>query len=294
MLEREVGLAVLAALIEHGREAGVRQRDQAAQAFAQRVVVGQRGRQAMDRDRAPGQPVARDHGALAAGVAAQLVAPGEQRPQGLDRAHQLELAALASQPREHVEQLAHRGEARVGLDRQSAPQHPQQPRGYRAILGRTPQLAAHHPRRDRCSAGATEGPLAEQALPQRDAEGELIGAVIDREPAPLLGGHVRRRAHDRAGHGQTLDHVGGRALGRARQRRASGCTRRGRLRRQLALDVDAPRESEVEHAHATVVADQHVVGLEVAVHQPDGVGGREAWPASQKRSSTPRQVRGRC
>jgi hypothetical protein len=42
--------------------------------------------------------------------------------------------------------------------------------------------------------------------------------------------------------------------------------------------IQAAREPEVEHAHATVVADQHVVGLEVTVHEPGRVRSREPAP----------------
>ena len=38
----------------------------------------------------------------------------------------------------------------------------------------------------------------------------------------------------------------------------------------------AAGEAEVEDAGASVGADEHVVGLEVAVHEAGGVGGREA------------------
>jgi hypothetical protein len=52
--------------------------------------------------------------------------------------------------------------------------------------------------------------------------------------------------------------------------RRGGCAgRAGRARRRAA------REPEVGHAHASVAADEHVLRLEVAVHEAGGVRGGE-------------------
>jgi hypothetical protein len=41
------------------------------------------------------------------------------------------------------------------------------------------------------------------------------------------------------------------------------------------------REPEVEHAHAPIVADDHVVGLEISMNDADGVCGGEPAPGLQ-------------
>jgi hypothetical protein len=79
-------------------------------------------------------------------------------------------------------------------------------------------------------------PLAVQRLPQRRAKRELVDPRIEVFAARLLRRHVRRRA----------DHV-------------------------LDRTVVRSREPEVGDPRAPVVADQHVIGLEVAVDDAGGV-----------------------
>src|SRR5262249_28038255 len=74
----------------------------------------------------------------------------------------------------------------------------------------------------------------------RDAEGELIGARVERRAAALLGGHVGGGAG------------GGRRL------------------------VRLARQAEVGDPRPAVAAEKHVLGLEVAVDEPGAVGGGQA------------------
>jgi hypothetical protein len=107
---------------------------------------------------------------------------------------------------------------------------------------------------------------------QRHAEAPLIGAGVGLAPEELLGRHVGRGSRHGAEH-----RIGGQA--RAHERRRVPAQRVD-LRAELELQqrpcvVDA-RDAEVEHEHAAVVAQHHVVGLEVAVHEPLGVGASQA------------------
>ena len=92
---------------------------------------------------------------------------------------------------------------------------------------------------------------AVEALPRDHAKRELIAARIDVGAGELLGRHVRGRPHHRADR---------RGLERCRGRR-----------RRIGSDLDDPREPEVRNARSIVVADQHVLRLEVAMHDPGGV-----------------------
>jgi hypothetical protein len=114
------------------------------------------------------------------------------------------------------------------------------------------------------------GMRAEQALPQRDAEAELI-AGRGRAPAGVLfGGHVRRRADHRAG----LGDVGRQRAGPGRVDRA-----RGRHHRRLGADlVGGPGHAEVGHRDPARAIDEHVARLDVAMDQAGGVGGRQPAP----------------
>ena len=80
-----------------------------------------------------------------------------------------------------------------------------------------------------------------QRLPQRDAERELITRRRDHLRGVLLGRHVRRRAGERA-----------------------------------ILCDDVVGEAEVGDRDASAAIDQHVTRLEVAMDEPDGVGGFES------------------
>ncbi len=165
---------------------------------------------------------------------------------------------------ERGEQLVHRGEPLFGIER-GRPQHD--------ALDPCRDLGIGRRRRGNGAAfdqrlTIVRSPTV-QGLVQRDTERELIDARIGGVPGMDLGRQVGRRAEHRAGHGQAL---GERALGLDVER-----ARRRVVRRVVAGCVQS-REPEVHHAYATVVADQHVVGLEVAMHQPDGVSGGEPGP----------------
>ena len=83
-----------------------------------------------------------------------------------------------------------------------------------------------------------------------DTPRELVGATVERVAADLLGSHVER--------GSQLD-----ALDRERRKR-------GRL--GFAVGVDAAAlaagDAEVEHLHHPVLANHHVLRLDVAVNEP--------------------------
>ena len=100
---------------------------------------------------------------------------------------------------------------------------------------------------DLAVAVAAERDLARQHLEQQHAQRIDIRAVIDLDlPLALLGGHVVRGSHDRPG---------------------------ARLVADLLIGQRQFREAEVEHldevaARAAVVAQEDVLGLEVAVDDP--------------------------
>src|SRR5262245_55924201 len=100
-----------------------------------------------------------------------------------------------------------------------------------------------------------------QRFPRDDTERELIAARVDGVAAELLGSHVRRRAEDRTG-------LGHRA--------------RGAPDRLLVAACANASETKVRHARATVLADQHVLRLEVAMDETRGVGRREAGAGLQQ------------
>ncbi|MFO0631627.1 MAG: hypothetical protein U0168_02115 [Nannocystaceae bacterium] len=136
--------------------------------------------------------------------------------------------------------------------------HVDQRRGHVAgVLGQL-QLAGTHGRRECLVAVAGKRSTAEQRLEQRDAERELIGRGPHRQALELLGRHVGRRAHHARRH---------RGAGPS----APACGRAHALARRLTRVGQA----EVRDARPTLLADEHVVGLEVAVHQARGVGRRE-------------------
>ena len=64
----------------------------------------------------------------------------------------------------------------------------------------------------------------------------------------------------------------------ARRRRAA----RSADRRRAVDACGGARQAEVEHAHAPVVADHDVVGLEVAVHQPGAVRGGQPFAGGEE------------
>ena len=103
---------------------------------------------------------------------------------------------------------------------------------------------------------------AKERLVQGHRKRELIGSLIDRSPIDLLGRHIDRSTHDGAGRGQ------GRGGRRARDDVAPGGDARELGERARQPEVDDPRDP--------IGPDQHVVGLEVAVHQPGRVRSGQA------------------
>jgi hypothetical protein len=114
---------------------------------------------------------------------------------------------------------------------------------------------------------------------QHDADRPDVGAVIDLQAAdaPLLRGHVRHRAHDRAVPREAgLGHVLQRRaelgeLPAARQDDVADVAARGLLR----LVLHDLRDAEVEHLHGAGLGDEDVVGLEIAVDDAELVRGDE-------------------
>ena len=125
----------------------------------------------------------------------------------------------------------------------------------RKAIGRLRRGAPHddalQPRRHATlePGGPRGGATALQDLVERRTQAVLIGAGIDGATFDLLRGHVRRGPGGRLG----LRPSGGRA-----------------------------RDAEVDHAGPTVVADDDVVGLHVAVADAGGVGGRQAVCGGQE------------
>ena len=116
-----------------------------------------------------------------------------------------------------------------------------------------------------------EGRAPGHHLVEHRAEGELVGAVVHRTPARLLGRHVPDRAHDdaRGGVGRPQDVGPGRHL------------RDVLAGRPLVTAAVAAQlgEAEVEDLHVAVARQHHVLGLEVAVDDAGGV--RAGEPVGQ-------------
>ena len=112
--------------------------------------------------------------------------------------------------------------------------------------------------------------LAVQRLVQRHAEAELIGARVGRR-APGTARAPCRAACRPAARSRVS------AASRVRGAPPSGacdatCLGRGAGHRHRLRRAG---EAEVHHAHRSVAPDHHVLGLEVAVHEPGRVRGRE-------------------
>ncbi len=101
---------------------------------------------------------------------------------------------------------------------------------------------------DHEGAGAGEGALAGEHLVEHGAEGVDVGASVDPFTADALGGHVGRGAGDHAGpgHGQLAGEPGGAG--------------------------DAEVEDLDELGVGGALCEEDVLGLQVAVHDVEGVG----------------------
>jgi len=167
---------------------------------------------------------------------------------------------------EHGEQVIHRRKAIAGPHREPA-QHD------RAQAARDRRARRHRPHRARAHVVAEllerlalVRPVTVERLVQRDAEAELIGARVDVAAAELLRRHVCRRSEHHAGvRERELVERDRHALGGEVGRRS----RRG--------------EPEVGDTHPAVAADQHVVGLEVAVNDASGMSRGEATSGCEVR-----------
>ena len=97
-----------------------------------------------------------------------------------------------------------------------------------------------------------ERAFARRHLVEDRAEGELVGPEVERTPARLLGRHVADRSHHHPG----ARRVGGRLL----------------HRQLVGLGRDELRQAEVQDLGVAVLGDHDVLGLQVPVHDPGGVG----------------------
>jgi hypothetical protein len=165
-----------------------------------------------------------------------------------------------------------------GVGGEAPHQRVPQPHRCAAGLARIAESSAGDAAGQLCHRIAGKRALAPQGLPQRDAQRELIGLRGDRLAEELLGRHVRGGSHQRP---VPRDPLAVRpAIGQPR--RGPGLEERSGARRRAA------GEAEVEHTHPqrrpgplVVGADHGVVGLEVAMDQPDRVGSREAAASLQ-------------
>ena len=90
---------------------------------------------------------------------------------------------------------------------------------------------------DRDRGVADERRPADEHLVEHDAERVDVAPAVDVEALGLLGREVGRGAHDQAGLGDLVVEI-----------------------------ADRPRDAEVGHLHLAVGGDEHVAGLDVAVH----------------------------
>ncbi len=136
------------------------------------------------------------------------------------------------------------------LDREAALDEPQE-LGRRMLRAQRAHLLRDLRDRDRDRVVALPRPCAGRELVEHDAEREQIRARVDLAAGELLGRHVARRSDHRAD------------------------------LRDVRI-VEAARDAEIGDHHAlreTVdrPLDEHVVRLEIAMHDPDRVRGREAF-----------------
>ena len=182
------------------------------------------------------------------------------------------------------EQRAHVGPACFGLIREAAEDRGMQAPGHRRRHGERRERLVGDRYRELGQAPTREGPLTKQGLERDDAEAKLVARGVTGQASELLWRHVGGRAHHRARARQLVqirrrefDGLVGQGS-RARLLRA-GRRARHRARRLPCRDLARLRgmadQAKVEHARTPVCADDHVVGLEVSVHEASGVGSLE-------------------
>jgi hypothetical protein len=135
--------------------------------------------------------------------------------------------------------------------------------GEPRLLGTSRQVAAADRSAELREIATRERPLTIERLPGGGAEAEDVGSLVGRLATELLGSHVGRRAHQGSRSGQR-----GRDPARVRSPGLPGGIGGGG-----GLEAG---EAEVGHPHATVGANQDIVGLEVSVDHPGGVRGGES------------------
>jgi hypothetical protein len=123
-------------------------------------------------------------------------------------------------------------------------------------------------------ARAQERARSRQHLVQQRAEGELVRAEIERLAERLLGRHVGERADRHARHGHA---------------------RRRRRRIVRTLGGQPLGQAEVDDLREAVGRDHHVLGLQVAVDDPNGVGlGQPLGDLRRNREHLLRRQRAAC
>ena len=173
-----------------------------------------------------------------------------RRDPGATRRHE-----RVDQAREVVRQLACRGVAFGRALGEAAVDEPLQRGRQRADVERGRRIAEDGG--DRLGRGGLlERPAPGGHLVEHDPQGELVAAVVHLPALRLLGRHVGHGSHHHAVRGER---DGGRLLVAARLARAR---------------LDA-RQAEVEDLGVPLLRHDHVVRLEVAVHDPLRVGGGE-------------------
>ena len=124
-------------------------------------------------------------------------------------------------------------------------------------------IVAQH-RRERRHAGlAHERPPARDHLVEKYTQGKHVRTGVDGLALGLFRRHVGRRAH----HDALAGHV--------------GVDRHG-LVVVFRLRLSPARQAEVQHLHAAVAVDHHVLGLEIAVGDAPGVGRRHGLGQGQR------------
>jgi hypothetical protein len=162
---------------------------------------------------------------------------------------------------ERLEQVSHRGPARILIDTEPALDDTTHASGH-AYLRRPGSSPTLHDRRGVLHKRVTpERELSAQHLPGHHAEAELVGRRTGGVAAELLGSHVGGGTQHGPGTGE--------AVSEGLEPRDGA---RVAFQRRDALLLLDSREAEVHHANAAVVADHDVLGLEVAVQEPDVVG----------------------